>query len=70
MRSSVQFAFLLLAVALAPDVARGQTITIGVTASTSDAPIFIADRRGYFRDEGLAVQVVNFRSAAGCGMPP
>lgn len=41
-----------------------QTITVGATSSTSDAPIYIADRRGYFRAEGLDVKVVNFRSAA------
>ena len=29
--------------------------------STSDAPIFIADQKGYFRDEGLDVKVTNFR---------
>jgi NitT/TauT family transport system substrate-binding protein len=41
-----------------------QTITVGATSSTSDAPIYIADKLGYFRDEGLEVKVVNFRSAA------
>jgi NitT/TauT family transport system substrate-binding protein len=41
-----------------------QTITVGATSSTSDAPIYIADRKGYFRAEGLDVKVVNFRSAA------
>src|SRR5246127_1176304 len=44
--------------------AAAQAITVGATSSTSDAPIFIADKKGYFRDEGLAVQVTNFRSAA------
>src|SRR5947209_20228357 len=37
---------------------------VGATSSTSDAPIYIADKKGYFRDEGLEVKVVNFRSAA------
>jgi NitT/TauT family transport system substrate-binding protein len=41
-----------------------QTITVGATSSTSDAPIYIADHKGYFRAEGLDVKVVNFRSAA------
>jgi NitT/TauT family transport system substrate-binding protein len=40
------------------------TITVGVAATTSDAPIFIADRLGYFREEGLTVTVSTFRSAA------
>ena len=39
-------------------------VTVGATNSTSDAPIYIADAKGYFRDEGLAVTVSNFRSAA------
>ena len=41
-----------------------ETITVGAAATTSDAPIFIADRLGYFREEGLTVKVTNFRSAA------
>jgi NitT/TauT family transport system substrate-binding protein len=44
--------------------AAAQTITVGATSSTSDAPIYIADRKGYFRAEGLDVKVANFRSAA------
>src|SRR2546422_10498615 len=44
--------------------AAAQAITVGATSSTSDAPIYIADKKGYFRDEGLEVKVVNFRSAA------
>lgn len=40
------------------------TITVGAAATTSDAPIYIADQLGYFRDEGLVVKVTNFRSAA------
>ena len=50
---------------LAPSgMAAAQAITVGATSSTSDAPIFIADKKGYFREEGLEVKVVNFRSAA------
>src|SRR5215475_10046733 len=44
--------------------AAAQAITVGATSSTSDAPIYIADKKGYFRDEGLDVKVTNFRSAA------
>jgi NitT/TauT family transport system substrate-binding protein len=52
-------------VLLAPaGMAAAQTITVGATTSTSDAPIYIADKKGYFRAEGLDVKVVNFRSAA------
>jgi len=49
---------------LASTGAPAQTIAVGATSSTSDAPIYIADKKGYFRDEGLEVKVVNFRSAA------
>jgi ABC-type nitrate/sulfonate/bicarbonate transport system substrate-binding protein len=45
-------------------MAGAQVITVGATSSTSDAPIYIADKLGYFREEGLEVKVVNFRSAA------
>ena len=41
-----------------------QELTVGVAATTSDAPIFIADKLGYFKEEGLSVKVTNFRSAA------
>src|SRR5437667_8444351 len=49
---------------LASTGAPAQTIAVGATSSTSDAPIYIADKKGYFRDEGLDVKVTNFRSAA------
>jgi NitT/TauT family transport system substrate-binding protein len=39
-------------------------VTVGAASVTSDAPIYIADSKGYFRDEGLAVKVENFRSAS------
>ena len=40
------------------------TVTVGATSTTSDAPIYIADKLGYFSDEGLSVTVSNFRSAS------
>ena len=50
--------------ALGVSTALAQEITVGAAATTSDAPIFIADKLGYFREEGLTVKVTNFRSAA------
>src|SRR6266700_6863033 len=39
-------------------------VTVGAASTTSDAPIYIADKKGYFREDGLDVRVTNFRSAA------
>jgi NitT/TauT family transport system substrate-binding protein len=63
-RLAIRVCALLCALSAATGTAAAQAITVGATSSTSDAPIFIADRKGYFRDEGLDVKVVNFRSAA------
>jgi NitT/TauT family transport system substrate-binding protein len=63
-RLAIRVCAFLGALSAATGMAAAQAITVGATSSTSDAPIFIADRKGYFRDEGLDVKVVNFRSAA------
>jgi len=39
-------------------------VNIGAASTTSDAPIYIAEKKGYFRDEGFEAKVTNFRSAA------
>jgi NitT/TauT family transport system substrate-binding protein len=39
-------------------------LTAGTTGASSDAPFFIADKKGYFADEGLKVKLVRFDSAA------
>ncbi len=44
--------------------AHAQTLHIGTVGVVSDAPFFIADAEGYFRDEGLDVSFVRFDSAA------
>ena len=46
-----------------------QTITVGVTGTMNDAPIYIADKKGYFGDEGLDVNITTFRSAANMVVP-
>ena len=52
-------------VSIGPAPAQGPiAVTVGATSVTSDAPIYIADSKGYFRDEGLAVKVEKFRSAS------
>ncbi len=50
--------------AFAAPAAAQETVTVGIYAATSDAPLFIADKKGYFRDEGIAVKLTNFQSAA------
>ena len=54
------------AAVFAPAVARAQArkVTLGIVNTISDAPYFIADARGYFRDEGLAVEILPFPSGA------
>lgn len=44
--------------------AAAQTITVGTAGTISDAPIFLADKKGYFKDEGLDVTVTPFKSAS------
>jgi NitT/TauT family transport system substrate-binding protein len=41
-----------------------QTIMVGTARTISDAPLYIAEKKGYFRLEGLDVELRNFRSAA------
>jgi len=62
MRARLAFAASILLASVLPLPA--ETIAVGATSSTSDAPIYIADKKGYFQAEGLDVKVANFRSAA------
>jgi NitT/TauT family transport system substrate-binding protein len=39
-------------------------VNVGAASAASDAPIYIAAKKGYFRQEGLEAKVTNFRSAA------
>jgi NitT/TauT family transport system substrate-binding protein len=48
----------------AANAAEPGVVTVGVAGTTSDAPIYIADRKGYFREEGVAIKVIDFRSAS------
>src|SRR5580704_5183897 len=57
-------AILACAMLLAPHIAAAQTITVGATSSTSDAPIYIAEKKGFFQAESLEVKVLGFRSAS------
>lgn len=60
---AVAFVIVLLAGVGGP--ARSQTVLrLGVVASVSDAGFFVPVERGYFAEEGLAIDFVPFRSAA------
>ena len=39
-------------------------VRVGTLGAISDAPLFIADKKGFFKDEGLAVTMTTFNSAA------
>lgn len=47
-----------------PQPLAAQAVTVGAASTTSDAPIYIADKKGFFKAEGLQVTVTNFRSAS------
>ena len=55
---------LLCALAATSALAQGAKLEIGTVGSTSDIALFIADKRGYFRAEGLDVNFTRFDSAA------
>src|ERR1700742_4799426 len=44
--------------------ARAENVNVGIIGTATDAPIFIADAKGYYRDEGLTVSMVRFDSGA------
>ncbi len=64
MSNRISFAIVTCAALALPHAATAQVVMVGATSSTSDAPIYIADKKGYFQAEGLQVRVTNFRSAA------
>jgi NitT/TauT family transport system substrate-binding protein len=56
---------LVLAIAASMPAAVAQTaVNVGITDTSSDVAFFIADKKGYFRDEGLATTMTPFASAA------
>src|SRR5262245_66521021 len=48
---------------LTPATAADQ-IKIGISRTLSDAGYYLADAKGFFRDEGLEVSIIGFNSAA------
>jgi len=65
MRAALGSLTLGLALAASLSAAVGQTpVNVGATDSSSDAVFFIADKKGYFKAEGLMVTMTSFASAA------
>ena len=48
----------------APALAQSETVSLGIVNSVTDVGFMVADKRGYFREEGLAVKFIEFDSAA------
>ena len=55
--------------AAASQPAQADPVRIGIANAISDVSIFIADRKGYFRDEGLSVVITGFASGANMVAP-
>ncbi len=45
-------------------IAQQNKVNVGLTRLATDIALFVAEKRGYFKDEGLDVSLVNFQSAA------
>jgi NitT/TauT family transport system substrate-binding protein len=56
--------WLLLGLALAAAPAAAEEVKIGVARTLSDAGYYIADAKGFFREEGVEVSITGFNSAA------
>jgi NitT/TauT family transport system substrate-binding protein len=59
----------LVALATLGALLHAQELHVGVVGTTSDAAFFIADAKGYFKDEGLTAAFVRFDSAAKMVVP-
>ena len=64
MFKSVVVAIALMSAVAASGQAGAQELAVGTIGASSDSPFFIADKRGYFKDEGLTVKFIRFDSAA------
>jgi NitT/TauT family transport system substrate-binding protein len=62
-------ALLLVAAPFAASAAEPVIVNVGIVNAISDGLIFIAEKKGYFRDEGIEVKTVAFPSAANMVAP-
>lgn len=58
-----------LTLATSSTMLHAEDLKVGVVGTTSDAPFFIAEAKGYFKDEGLTVNFIRFNSAAKMVVP-
>jgi NitT/TauT family transport system substrate-binding protein len=59
-----------LVLSLQPVSAQGPvTVRVGTLGAISDAPIFIADKKGFFLEQGITVAMIEFNSAAAMVAP-
>jgi NitT/TauT family transport system substrate-binding protein len=58
-----------LALATSSAALHAEDLNVGVVGTTSDAPFFIAEAKGYYKDEGLNVNFIRFDSAAKMVVP-
>src|SRR5689334_10342112 len=67
MRISLHFILAACFAALVSALAGGaeaQSVRVGIVNSSTDVPFFIADAKGYFKEEGLSVELLPFDAGA------
>ena len=63
-RNPIQVAAIAACLIFANSSYAAEDVHIGIVNSSTDAPFFMADAKGYFAEEGLHVDILNFAAAA------
>src|SRR5262249_57197427 len=63
-RIATHAALIVAGAGLASSIHAAEDVRVGIINATTDAPFFIADAKGYFKEEGLHVDFVSFDAAA------
>ena len=58
------------AMTAAPALAQAAKVKVGINYNAADLPYFIAQEMGLFKDEGLDVELINFKSTTEMMAPP
>ena len=61
---AVVVASAIVALVPAPLLADDVTVTVGIGSTAADAPLMIADKMGFFKEQGIVVNFVHFDAAA------